>query len=155
MKALLALALMVALLAIGKSVHADNLHDAARAGDVASNQRMLKAGANVNVEDGLGYTALYRAAFKGHVAAIEVLLKAGANVNAKAPKARGTALHVAADKGHVAAVEVLLKAGANVNAKNKGGVTALFLATFRRNSREGSIKSYREIIRLLREAGAR
>ena len=103
MKALLALALLVALLAIGKSVHAYNLHDAPAAGDVARIQTMLKAGANVNAKNLDGETALHYAARKGHAAAIEVLLKAGANVNAK-DKDGFKVLHYAEANGHAAAV---------------------------------------------------
>ena len=136
MKVLLALALMVALLVIGKSVHADKLHSAAAAGDVTRIQTMLKAGANVNAEDkeGLGLTALHYAAGYGHAAAIEVLLKAGANVHAKDKYAGKTPLHIAAFWGHAAAIEVLLKAGANVHSKSKDskdGQTALDYAASR------------------------
>lgn len=128
MKALLALALLVALLAIGKSVHADKLHDAAAAGDVARIQTMLKAGANVNARKPpvFGETALHAAAHNGHTAAVDVLLKAGANVNARSLTTGGrTALHDATFNGHVAVVEVLLKAGASVHVEDNFGMTPL------------------------------
>ena len=44
----------------------NELHKAARTGDVAKLNRLIKAGANVNVTDEEGETPLFGAAYEGH-----------------------------------------------------------------------------------------
>jgi len=89
---------------------------------------LLLHGAQVDITDSSGRTALHIAALEdGMVGAAEQLLAHKANVNAK--DATGlTPLHVAAMRGHPAMVMVLLKHGANINAKDKAGNTAMRLA---------------------------
>jgi len=97
---------------------------AARNGDVATVERLLKAGAKVDGDaienakvDGdtisgnqritVLITPLYMAAAAGQAAVIAVILKAGAKINRTA--ARGfTPLFIAAHEGHTAAVSVLV-----------------------------------------------
>src|SRR5688572_7401787 len=67
---------------------------AAEAGDVSKLNRLLSAGAAVNVANKSGVTALMFAAASGHAEATAVLLKAGAYVNAR--ERRGTPLHFGA-----------------------------------------------------------
>jgi len=88
---------------------------AAQNGDVATVEKLLKAGAKVdggavsNNQDKLvRITPLFAAAVAGHAAVITVLLKAGAKMNRT--RAGGcTPLHVAAQEGHMVAVSVLLE----------------------------------------------
>ena len=88
---------------------------AAQNGDVATVERLLKAGAKV---DGGAYsetqksaiiaTPLFTAARAGRAAVVAVLLKAGAKMNRT--RAGGcTPLHIAAQEGHMVAVSVLLE----------------------------------------------
>ena len=130
------------------------LNYAAMYGNVDVIKVLVEAGADLNAMDKEGWLPLHHAARKGHVEAIKVLLKEGADVNA-VDKDGVTPLHHAAGGGHVEAVKVLLKEGANVNAVDRNGWTPLELAKKGRDSKEGFIKPYQEIIRLLREAGAR
>ena len=87
---------------------------AVRAGDVASVELLMAAGADVNVESayGLGATAL--AAHSNHADVVEFLLEKGADPNA----AEGgyTALHAAILRGNERAVRALLAYGADANA---------------------------------------
>ena len=43
---------------------------------------LLRTGADVNISDELGYTALMRVARRGHAKCLKMLIKAGADVNA-------------------------------------------------------------------------
>jgi hypothetical protein len=103
---------------------------------------LLAAGADINVKDRGGKTALMWAASRGFGTCAEALLDGGAEVNA-ADNEGMTALMWAASNGFPKIVEALLDSGADVNAKNNDGETALDLA-------EGNKK----IVRLLKKAGA-
>ena len=98
-------------------------------------QVLLDAGANVDVQNKEGATALMAASVRGHTATVQVLLDAGANVDVQ-NKEGATAFMAASMKGHTATVQVLLAAGADVNAQinNPGnlevhGFTALMIAS--------------------------
>lgn len=117
---------------------------------------LLESGADVNVRNLHGETALILAATQSDPDAVRLLLAKGANVNAKTDRGR-TALMQAVDgpkdfdnERHVvyspAIAKVLLEAGADVNARDNDGNTALTLALRR---------GYAEMAAALREAGAR
>lgn len=98
---------------------------------------LLHAGADKEVRDIEGRTALMRYAKYGIQDAVEVLADAGAKVNTR-DREGNTALILAAgwqviDKnvqtdGYAPIVQRLLKQGADVNAKNRAGLTALTAA---------------------------
>ena len=70
---------------------------------------LLKAGADVNAKNPLGWTALMEASERGHTEIVSVLLANGADVNAKTNN-RYTALMLASEKGHTEIMELLEKA---------------------------------------------
>jgi ankyrin repeat protein len=108
---------------------------------------LLQHGADVNLQDEMRTgTPLMCAASRGHISIIAVLLAAGADVNAKVPEIHTTALYTAALYGQVEAVRVLLAHGADVHARRADGETALHRAR---------AEGYREIVALLKHAGAR
>ncbi|MFO1315099.1 MAG: ankyrin repeat domain-containing protein [Burkholderiales bacterium] len=110
----------------------DPLLAAVAARDAAAAQAALTAGADPDVRDDAGATALMRAAHGGDLALVRLLLAAGANVNAVA--AGGwTALHKAVhnadeDRGFPDVVQALLDAGADVEARIGYGIRPLMLA---------------------------
>jgi len=112
---------------------------------------LLANGANVNAKDINGWMPLMIASTqtKGHSDIVKALLANGANVNAKTNKG-DTALMIASGTGHVDVVKALLGNGANVNAKDIDGNTALKVA-----SKYLRGEYLREVVQLLREAGAR
>src|SRR5205823_3640311 len=83
--------------------------------DIDAVDRLIKAGADINVKNEYGVTPLSEAAVNGNTAIIEKLLKAGAN--ADSPSADGmTALMIVARGTNIKAAKLLLDHGANVNA---------------------------------------
>ena len=152
---------------------AENIFAAAEVGDLEAIKKHLEGGVDVNGANKGGYTALHMAVRRGQKEAVALLLEKGANVNAerkgKTPlefagkneeiaallrekggktgkeiKAAGS-IFSAAQNGLVDAVKTHLAAGVDVNAKNKGGYTALHLA---------SKKGHVEVAKVLLEAKA-
>lgn len=102
-------------------------------------KELIKSGADVNMKDEHGYTALMLA-YRTKTA--QLLIESGADVNARDNNGE-TALMWASAQGNVDRVKLLIKSGADVNAINKTfGDTSLMCA------------STVEITTLLIEAGA-
>jgi ankyrin repeat protein len=109
------------------------LHWAVRNDDVATVDRLIRAGANVKAANRYGVTPLYLAAVNGNAAVIERLLKAGADPNSVSSEGE-TALMTASRTGSVDAVKVLIAKGADVNAQETWhGETALMWAVSQRH----------------------
>jgi ankyrin repeat protein len=72
---------------------------------------LLNAGADVNVKNRGGMTALMHAARQGHMDVVEILLDNNADINAKAPDGR-TALLLAIERGHDEIAKMLRENGA-------------------------------------------
>lgn len=90
---------------------------------------LIKAGANVNLPNEKGRTALMFSAWYGSVPITEMLLRSGANPNVIPNDERGkTALMAAASKGYKEIVELLLKYNADPNLRDKKNNTALSYA---------------------------
>lgn len=96
-------------------------------------ERLLVLGADLNLSDADGDTALHGAAKSGNVEIMRMLLDKGANPNAK-NKQGGTPLMWAAVYGNEDAARLLLSRGANASAKDNTGVTAAEWAV--RNNRD-------------------
>lgn len=118
--------------------------DAARQGDKAEIERLLKVGADVNAQQADGATALQWAAYRGDAKLVERLLKGGAKPEL-ANHNGATPLWLAASRGDAAVVEALLKGGANANEELPLGRRPLMLA-----ARSGSV----EAVHALLEHGA-
>ena len=72
---------------------------------------LLDEGANTDLQDSSGSTALIQASLNGHPACVKLLLDAGANTDLKTKKSN-TALMKAREKGHQDCIQLLLTAGA-------------------------------------------
>ena len=106
------------------------LIDAARNGDVEAVRSLLSEGADVNVAQGDGMTALHWAAELGHTAVADLLLSAGADVEANTRIGNYTPLHLASRSGNGPIARALLDAGADPQATTtNSGVTPLHLAS--------------------------
>lgn len=105
------------------------LMTAARAGDVATLDALVGAGADVNAREGWrGQTALMWAAAENNAAAIRRLLDAGAERDATSQDGEFTALKFAVRGGAIDATRALLDAGADVNQTMADGTSLLVLA---------------------------
>eukprot|EP00051_Salpingoeca_urceolata_P003403 m.57452 g.57452 ORF g.57452 m.57452 type:complete len:637 (+) comp12744_c0_seq1:356-2266(+) len=105
----------------------DQLLDSAMLGDLASVERVLDRGIDVNTCDGDGITALHRAAVENNLNVARVLVERGADVNAKDADC-WTPLHSAASAGNWRLANFLIKSGASVTAVNADGDLPLDLA---------------------------
>ena len=77
-------------------------------------QILIEAGADVNVSNQHGETALMESAFTGNNECLDLLIKSGADVN-KADKRGNTPLLLSAVQGHYNCLELLIQRGAHVN----------------------------------------
>ncbi len=119
------------------------LIEAAKKGQTERVKSLLAGGADVDVSDNSGTTALMHASAEGHTQLVEALLDAGAEVDAQAHDGL-TALMVVA-RGNTQIARALLDAGADVNAKAQQGVTPLMVAVATGKT---------QIVRTLLDAGA-
>jgi len=103
------------------------LFNAVRDGDIAKMRGLIEKGADVNLTNQHGQTALMFAGGFGQTNAVALLLAKGAALNAVDRKGK-TALAFAVQKGQQAVVMQLLQAGAKADIKDKGGQTALIHA---------------------------
>ncbi len=88
--------------------------DAVEKGNVSKVKDLISRGANVNVKDKDGWTALIIASFEGHIEIAKELIANGTDVNAKANNGV-TALVFAYVKGHDEIFKELIDRGADVN----------------------------------------
>lgn len=112
--------------------------------DVATIERLVKRGVDVNLSTTDGKTALMLAAQQGRIDLIRTLLDAGATINLTNTRG-GTALMYAAVVGDPATVQLLLGRGASINTQSSNGWTALMIA---------AVKGYDELVTLLLARGA-
>lgn len=96
-------------------------------------QRLVGAGAKVNITSFLGSTPLREAAAIGAVKLVQFLLESGADLELAPHEHRDTPLITAAAKNHLEVVNLLLAAGANTRAQTNGGWSPLHYALFSKN----------------------
>ncbi len=122
-------ALLVSVLLSGATLPDSPVADAAMNGDVDAVRTLLKDGADVNLAQGDGMTALHWAAETGDVEMVGMLLYAGANINGVTRLGDYTPLHLASKAGKEQVVSQLLEAGADPGAfTTTGEATALHFA---------------------------
>ena len=122
------LIVLAAGLALGQALWADEIHDAAKQGNLEKVRSLVEGDpALVAAKDKGGLTPLHWAAFSGNLDLVRFLLDRGAAVDAK--NARGlTALVFTAAQGRTQAAGLLIERGADVNVRNPMGMTPLIIA---------------------------
>ena len=113
--------------ALDKAVDATALAAAATAGKVELVRLLVDAGADPNVRNQSGQTALMGLDDDATAEIVNLLVAAGAKVNLK-DEDGDSALHVAAAESGSEVVQALVEAGARVDARNKEGKTPLMAA---------------------------
>jgi ankyrin repeat protein len=109
------------------ALHAQDIFDAAREGDVERVRDLLAADpALAHVSDSDGRTALHYAAARGHIGAATALLRSGAAIDAREEDGE-TPLHSAAWSRQPAMGEWLIANGADLEARNRWGRTPLLI----------------------------
>jgi ankyrin len=119
------------ILAVAAMIAATDSHppivDAAKRGDRAALQALVRARSDVNVSEPDGTTALHWTSYRDDVESADLLIRAGARVNA-VNDLGATPLWVAAQNGSDAMVRRLLAAGADPNLALLAGETPLMVA---------------------------
>jgi len=132
----------------GKIENPSANHDfvkAVKSGDLEGIKTALDNGANVNMKDDYGDTALIRASDRGKIDMARLLLDYGADVNVRGYRG-DTPLMLVSREGYYSMVKLFLDHGADVNIRNDKGETALDLAI-----RSG----YTDVANLLQSYGAK
>jgi ankyrin repeat protein len=138
------------------------LMKAAENGDLAKTKSWIEKGADVNMQDDLGYTALHNALAlgedndiwkqedmwppsqsKGYLGLVTLLVNAGANINLKTNQ--GEMPLMEANSPEAAALLLKKGAGAHINDTDDLGETALMQA---------ALQDHPEVVKLLLEDGA-
>ena len=128
------------------------LQRAADLGHVQVARLLIERGANVNFQDGTGYTALMNAVEGDHLEMVSLLLDAGADMAALGGSDAGSALHKAARDQNIEMVRLLLDRSADPNVEDMDGDTASYLQHF--FSTQNPPDKTAQILELLKEAGA-
>lgn len=118
------------------------LHHAAMAGLPKTVRTLIRHGAQVDLTDPFGNTALMQAAAYGSTVAAEILIEGGADIDEENRQGE-TPLIKAAKTGNTAVVKLLLEKGATLDLTDFTGRTALDHAKQNRHP---------EVVRLLSEA---
>ena len=129
----------------GQETTTRSLHQAVVNGDVDQVKLLISKGADVNMQNRMGWTPLHTAIQNRRQAIVELLTTKGADVNAKDKRGQ-TPLYVAVNLGQKEVVELLIAKGADVNVMGSRGDNALSLAQKRRQT---------EIVDLLLKHGAK
>ena len=155
---------------------------AALRGNIELAQFLIEKGADVNMQDEYGFTAMYDAACNGHsdvvkmlldggarpdlgpcpidqatmyghVKVMQLLLDSGVKINQRIPGSGMTLLHIAAVEGQKDAVKLLLERGADHSMPDRSGLTALNLAQNYGQHTPNWPQGQKEVVKILYQHG--
>ncbi|XP_020632929.1 transient receptor potential cation channel subfamily A member 1-like isoform X2 [Orbicella faveolata] len=104
------------------------IHYAASKGSYEIVQKLLDAGANINVKDAEENVPIHMATESGNLACVRALLRANPKSLHNVEYRLRTSLHFAAYEGHLHLVKFLLDNGANPDQRDENHLTPLLLA---------------------------
>ncbi|RYY38794.1 MAG: ankyrin repeat domain-containing protein [Chitinophagaceae bacterium] len=141
--------------ALHRQANDKKLVRAARAGDVARVERLLRRGTDINEQDATGNTPLMAALLAWQYEASSLLLKHQPDLSI-ADASGHTALMWAAYRNQPLLVQQMIAQGADVHARTASGEGLLYFAvTGPRSVTEGGGKGSREVVEILITAGLR
>ena len=114
---------------------------------------LLKAGADIYIQDHLSYTPLHHAVDSPNPEIVEFLIKQGVDLSITTDKGN-TPLHTAMHGGEIKTLELLLDNGADINARNNFERTPLFEAKRYMKDEYTTETRQKEIIMFLESRGA-
>jgi len=136
---------LAAALALGPALWADEIHEAAKRGDLEKVRSLVAADpALVAAQDRGGETPLHWAAFSGNLDLVRFLLDKGAEVDVKTNRGL-TPLAFITAQGRTQAAGLLIERGADVNSRNSFDMTPLIIGV-----EQGAV----EFVKTLIAAGA-
>jgi len=133
-KAVLVLAVGLALCMAFLSTGCSSLTRAATSGDISEAQTFLDKGEDINQTDDFGWTPLMWAVYYDQPEMVKFLIGKGANVNVQSTNwywnipTKSTALIIASFYGKAPLISLLLENGAQKDVANSQGYTALMYA---------------------------
>lgn len=121
---------------------------AAWEGNIELMRLFISRGADINLANESGETAIALAAWRGNMEAVKWLLERGARINA--PRRQWSALHYATFAGHTEVADYLIAQGADINAQSTNGSSVLMMAIY-----EGREEMARKLIEKGAERGTK
>lgn len=112
------LTVLVGQIAMSSALWGGELHDAAKAGDKATVEHLLKSGASIDETDYILGTPLHLAIKQGSIGVAEVLIDHGADVEAVSELQGARPMHLAAMFGNVPMLQLLLDSGAKIDSRD-------------------------------------
>ncbi|EJR46502.1 hypothetical protein IIM_04640 [Bacillus cereus VD107] len=109
-------------------------------GDTETAMKLIKDGANINVEGDNGETPVLAATYQNHVETAKALIDAGADIEIQDEKQSNPFLY-ASREGYKDIVKLLINAGANTKETTRSGGTALTSA-----SERGHVEVVKELL---------
>ncbi len=113
-----------------KQIMTEQLIRAAETSDIATVQRLLKEGADINGRDALGRTPVMAATHVNQVDTVRILIQAGADINIRDNRMDNPFLYAGAE-GLLDILKLTVDAGADTKLTNRFGGTALIPAAER------------------------
>lgn len=109
-------------------------------GDTETTMKLIKDGANINVEGDNGETPILAAVYQNHIETVKALIDAGADIEIQDEKQSNPFLY-ASREGYTDIVKLLINAGANTKETTRSGGTALISA-----SERGHVEVVKELL---------
>jgi ankyrin repeat protein len=125
-----------------------DIHSLAMSGSLNDVKEVVEKGADINLKDSLGFTALHYACRDGKTEIVSYLLEQKADPNVRSYSVEISPLYFAIREGdqYPEIVSLLLKHGADVNIRSRDGNTPLHLAAYS--------DEMIEIVKILLDSGA-